>query len=81
MLKSTRSFRMLVVFALVVLGAVAVAFSYGKSVASVESDLDAVWQRVQNAGSYAFAADMTQTTAPLPTLANSGRRADNSWPP
>ncbi|MFZ0548917.1 MAG: hypothetical protein WAM60_25945, partial [Candidatus Promineifilaceae bacterium] len=37
------------------------------------AELQAVWQRVREAGAYEFTADLTQTAAPLPTVKNAGR--------
>ena len=38
-------------------------------------ELQAVWQRVRQAGAYAFNADLTQILTPLPTVKNAGRKS------
>ncbi len=43
-----------------------------------QSELDAVWQRVHQSGAYRFNADVTQTTTPLATTINAGRKANRT---
>ncbi len=43
-----------------------------------EDELQEVWQRVRQAGAYAFNADLTQTLTPLPTVKNAGRDSKES---
>ncbi len=40
---------------------------------AADTDLAAVWQRVQQSGVYRFSADITQTTRPGASVANAGR--------
>ena len=40
-----------------------------------QDGIGAAWQRAREAGSYRFAADVVQTTVPLPTVTNVGRQS------
>ncbi len=40
-----------------------------------QGSIEAAWQRAREAGSYRFAADVVQTTVPLPTVTNVGRQS------
>jgi hypothetical protein len=40
-----------------------------------QDSIKAAWQRAREAGSYRFAADVVQTTVPLPTVTNVGRQS------
>ena len=40
-----------------------------------QDGIQAAWQRAREAGSYHFAADVVQTTVPLPTVTNVGRQS------
>ena len=42
-------------------------------ISAQSSGVQAAWERAQQAGSYDFGADITQTTLPLPTVTNIGR--------
>lgn len=46
-----------------------------RAAAPAESDLQAVWQRVQESGQYHFSAEIVQTTSPLPSVRNVGRES------
>jgi len=45
------------------------------TVSAAQRQLEAVWANVQTSGSYRFSTDIVQTTTPLPTVTNVGRRS------